>query len=187
MRRILPLFAFGIAVSAPVVAAEVVPVPRFDSVRLIGGGRMVVRPGPVQRVTLVEGSRQYTGVRVMKTGELRIDACNQRCPRQYRLEILVESPSAPDLGVWGGGSITVAPGFREQREISAAVSGGGNVDLRAVPVADASAAINGGGEIRIHARRRLSGAVNGGGLIRYWGNPRVASAVNGGGAVSRGQ
>src|SRR4051795_4165715 len=99
MRSIIPLFALAFAVSAPALAAEVVPVPAFRSVELRGGGDVSIVPGPAQRVAIVEGRSQFTQVRVGRDGKLRIDACNNRCPRHYRLRIQVQSPRVPDLAV----------------------------------------------------------------------------------------
>lgn len=186
MRSILPLFAFAVAVSGPVAAAEVVPVPAFRAIELRGGGDVTLRAGPVQRVTIVEGSSRVTRVSVARDGGLRIDACNARCPRQYRLRVVIEGPTVPTLAVQGGGSITAALGFAAQRELTVAVDGGGAIDVRAVPSRSVTAAVSGGGAIKTAPQRSLTAAVNGGGSIRYWGNPSVTMAVNGGGSVAPG-
>jgi hypothetical protein len=186
MRSTLPLFVLTFAVSAPVLATEAVPVPEFRSVQLRGGGNVTVVPGPVQRVTILEGSSRITGMRVDNDGKLRIDACNERCPRVYKLRIEVQSPRVPDLAVSGGGAIATSGGFRAQAQLSAAVNGGGRIDARALEAQHVSAAVNGGGEILVRPRASLSAAVNGGGSVRYWGNPAVSMAVRGGGAVTRG-
>ena len=183
MRPIIPLSAAALGMSAPVLAAEMVPVPAFTAIELSNGGDVELRRGPVQRVTIVEGSSQFTSVRVVRDRKLSIDACNARCPRHYRLRILIESPSVPVLGVSGGGRITAAPGFGSQRDLTVAVGGGGGIDVRAVPAEVATAAVSGGGAIKVRARRVLTAAVNGGGDIQYWGNPTVTSAINGGGIV----
>ena len=81
--------------------------------------------------------------------------------------------------------IKAAPGFAPQGDLAAAVSGGGQIDVRSVGVTNARAAVNGGGEIKLYARNLLTAAVSGGGLVRYWGDPRVMTAINGGGAVQR--
>ena len=112
MRSIAPLFALALAVSAPALATEVVPVAPFRSVELRGGGDVVVVPGPAQRVTLLEGSTQFTRLRVERGGQLKIDTCTDRCPHLYRLHVQIQSPSVPDLAVSGGGDIAVEPGFR---------------------------------------------------------------------------
>ena len=183
MRSMLFLLPFAVA-AVPAVAAEVVPVPEFKSVQLRGGGSIVVRPGP-HRVTIVSGSTQFTGFRVDYRGRLRIDACNARCPRDYDLRIEIHSPTVPDLAINGGGSIVAARGFAPQGQLSAAVSGGGQIDARALAASKVSAAVNGGGEVLTGNSSSLSAAVNGGGLIQYSGNPNVSSAVRGGGAVVR--
>jgi hypothetical protein len=151
---------------------------------LRGGGEVIVRPGAVQRVTILEGSSRFTQVYVAPTGKLRIDVCNNRCPRNYRLRVEVQSPQVPDVAIAGGGKIHAMGGFRAQRQLSAAVSGGGLIDMQAVDALDVSAAVNGGGQITVRPRATLSAAVNGGGAVRYLGNPHVSMAVRGGGAVT---
>ncbi|MFL6829707.1 MAG: GIN domain-containing protein [Sphingomicrobium sp.] len=184
MRSTFPLFALALTISAPAPAAsELVSLPAFRSVELRGGGEVVVRPGPAQRVTILDGSARFTRFRVGRDGQLRIDACVERCPRNYHLRIDIVSPRVPGLAVAGGGSIRAAPGFAAQSQLSAAVNGGGSVDARAVEAGNVSAAVNGGGLVTVRPRRSLSAAVNGGGEIRYLGNPQVAMAVHGGGVV----
>ena len=186
MRSILPLFAVAIAISAPAVATEVVPLAAFQGLELRGGGIVTIVPGPSQRVTILEGSTQFTRMRVDRQRRLKIDTCNDRCPHHYRLTIQIQSPRVPDLAIMGGGVITAKAGFPRQSELSAAVNGGGKIDARALDTSDVSAAVNGGGRIDVRPSRSLSAAVNGGGDIRYWGNPDVTMAVQGGGQVHRG-
>jgi len=185
MRSIIPLFALALAVSAPAVATELVPVRPFRSVELRGGGNVVVVPGPVQRVMIVDGSSRFTRFRVERDGQLKIDTCNERCPRLYHLRIEIQSPSVPDLAISGGGAIAVEGGFRPQSELSVAIDGGGKIDGRAVDAGAVSAAVNGGGDIAVHPRT-LTAAVHGGGAIRYIGNPQVTTAIAGGGHVGPG-
>jgi hypothetical protein len=185
MRSILPLFAVAFAASAPAVASELIPVSPFRSVELRGGGQVSLVPGPVQRVILVVGSTQFTRFTADGRGKLRIDACNDRCPRNYNLQIRIESPQVPDVAIHGGGTIGAARGFAPQRQLSAAVMGGGTVDMRAVEASEVSAAVNGGGSIAVRPRARLSAAVHGGGEVTYSGNPQVSMAVAGGGDVRR--
>jgi hypothetical protein len=185
MRSIAPIFLLAFAVSAPVLATEAVPVSSFRSVELRGGGNVLVVPGPVQRVTLVKGSTQFTRIQVRANGKLEIDACNERCPLHYPLEIRIESPRVPDVAIAGGGTIRAAGGFAPQSDLSAAIKGGGTIDVRSVEARDVSAAVNGGGDIFVRPRATLSAAVNGGGDIHYAGNPQVSMAVRGGGNVSR--
>ena len=179
---LLPLALFA---AAPVLAAEAVAVPQFRSIELRGGGHVVVRPGPAQRVTILEGSRQFTGVRVNREGELELDACASRCPESYDLRVEIVTPAAPDAAVSGGGVIRFQPGFAPEAHLAVAVSGGGQIDARAVRVSNVSAAVNGGGRVLTGESANLSAAVNGGGEVRYAGNPHISSAVRGGGAVVR--
>lgn len=175
-----------LAAPAPSQGAESIAVPAFRSVQLRGGGNVVIRPGPVQRVTIVSGSSAFTRLRVERDGQLRIEACNARCPQLYRLTVEIESPALPDVAVAGGGRIAAAPGFRPQPRLSAAIQGGGEIDTRALDARDASAAVQGGGTILLRAGASLNAAVNGGGDVRYWGAPSVTSAIAGGGRVSKG-
>lgn len=190
-----PFFAFALASvaaaeSAP--AAEALALPRFEGIELKGGGSVVVRHGPVQRVTLVEGSTSHTAVRVEPRGRggpdrLVVEACKAQCPRGYRLRIEIVTPDLSAVAVDGGGRIDVTRGFSPRRHIAAAVNGGGRIDLRALPARDVAAAVNGGGHLQVTATGSLAAAVNGGGAIHYWGDPRVATSIRGGGTVTRGR
>lgn len=187
MRMFLPLtFAALLAAPSGGRAAETVAVPAFRSIDLRGGGQVVVVPGAVQRVTLIEGNTRLTRLSVDRRGRLTIEGCRNNCPRTYKLRIQIQSPSMPDAAISGGGSVRAGTGFRAQDKISAAIHGGGKIDLRAFEARSASVAISGGGEILVRARSSLSAAITGGGAIRYWGNPQISSVVRGGGWVSRG-
>ena len=185
-RSTLPLFAFALIAAVPALAAETMPVGPFRSVELRGGGDVTVVPGPTERVTILEGSSQFTHMYVVNDGQLRIDACNEQCPRNYRLRIEIQSPRVPALAIAGGGTITTSGGFGPQGHLAAAVRGGGKIDARSVDAEEVAAAVNGGGELLVRPRVSLAAAVNGGGNIRYWGNPSVSEAIRGGGAVSHG-
>ena len=184
--RLTLLVTAALAVAAPAFAVEVVPVPQFRSVELRGGGAVTVVPGPAERVTIVEGSSQFTHMRVERDGQLRIDTCDERCPPTYRLRVEIQSPIVPDLAIAGGGAIVTQAGFRPQTHLAAAVHGGGHIDARAVEATAVSAAVNGGGQVLVRPRLSLAAAVNGGGLVRFWGNPQVTTAIHGGGGVLRG-
>jgi hypothetical protein len=186
MRSIVPFFAVALAASAPAFAVEPVAVPAFRAVQLQGGGIVTITPAPVQRVTILEGSTQFTRVLVDREGKLRIDACNERCPSNYQLRIQIETPSIMGLGVNGGGQMTTANGFARQREIGVAVNGGGSIDARSIDAGAVGAAVNGGGKILVRSNGTLGAAVRGGGEIVYWGNPNVATSIAGGGTVRKG-
>jgi hypothetical protein len=166
-------------------SGAVISVGQFDSVGLRGGGHIVLRYGATERVTLLKGSTQYTTFQIKDGHNLTIDACNDNCPMQYDLEIEIVMPRVTAVAISGGGHIESAPGFPTQGMITAAVHGGGSIDIRAINAADATAAVNGGGRIRLHSDKHLTAAVNGGGSIGYWGAAEVTSAVNGGGSVHR--
>ena len=186
VRSTIPLFLFAFVASAPAVAAEPIPVPAFRSVELEAGGDVYIVPGPAQRVTLVEGSREFTSFEMRRDGQLVIrTSCNERCPRNYPLRIQIESPYVPDVAVNAGGRIIAARGFAPQRQVSAAVSAGGTIDLRALEADAVSAAVDAGGDIFVDPRLTLAAAVNAGGDIHYSGSPRVEMAVHDGGDVRR--
>ena len=186
MPSILPMFAVALAMSAPALAsAESVPVSNFRSVELRGGGDLTIVPGPAQRVTILNGSTQFTTFRMRRDGQLQIDACNARCPHNYNLRIQIESPQVPTVAVHAGGTIVAGRGFAPQAEVVAAVSAGGTIDLRALSADRAVAAVNAGGDIYVRPRASLTAAVSSGGDIHYSGNPAVTMAVQGGGNVSR--
>jgi hypothetical protein len=185
MRSIFPLFVMAFAAAAPAVATEVVPVQPFRSVELHGGGDVTIVPGPVQRVTILNGSTQFTTVRMREDGQLRIDACNERCPHNYNLRIQIESPRMPSVAVNAGGTIIAGRGFAPQHQVAAAIKAGGTIDLRALDAQNVAAAVDAGGDIYVRPRATLSAAVHNGGDIHYSGNPQVSMAVSGGGDVRR--
>ena len=118
-------------------------------------------------------------------GKLVIDACNSDCPMQYDLEIEIVTPDVRAVAISGGGRIESMPGFPAQGAITAAVNGGGHIDLRSVSAENGTAAVDGGGHIEIRTSGHLTAAVNGGGNIRYVGDPQVTTAIDGGGSVQR--
>jgi hypothetical protein len=192
VRHLIPLTVLTMT-AAPAVAAEIVPVSHFASIELNGGGTVAIRQGPMQRVTITDGSTEFTRIRVSgrenrnNSDRLVIDACNDRCPRHYRLRIEIETPDLAAVAVNGGGAIVVQPGFAPQRDVAASVNGGGQIDLRALPVRAVAAAVSGGGNLLLRAQYSLAASVSGGGAIRYWGNPRTTVSIEGGGTVTRGQ
>jgi len=186
VRSLYPLFAVALVACPPAFASELVPVPYFDAVALRGGGDVVIVPGPIERVTILEGSSRFTHIYVEQQRSLKIDACDERCPPSYRLRVQIESPRVPALAVDGGGTVRIAPGFAPQGRLVAAVNGGGSIDARAVETETVTAAVNGGGDLLVRAASALTGAVRGGGDIRYWGNPVVTSAISGGGSIRPG-
>jgi hypothetical protein len=137
-------------------------------------------------VTILSGSTRFTRFHVDRQGQLKIDACNERCPARYDLTIEIRYPRVLPMAVKGGGTITVAPGFGAQREVAAGVGGGGLIDFRSVSAQTVAGGVNGGGRILAGPSRTLAAAVSGGGEIRYAGDPQVTTVINGGGSVRPG-
>jgi hypothetical protein len=201
-RKYIPvlLTAIAVAASVPALAQTVVPVARFQSIELVGGGRAIVRHGPAHRVTILEGNAQISDIRVRGREERRVGrnslissddrlvivACRNSCPDRYKLVVEIQTPDVEALAVRGGGQIDVKEGFRRGSNLAVAVSGGGQIDARSLSAASFAAAVSGGGSLMVGPSSSLSAAVNGGGTIRYWGDPQLSTAVRGGGTVVRG-
>ena len=176
----------SLVAGAPAYAQQFVSVAPFDSIELEGGGHVVVKPGDVQKVRIIEGSAAITRFVVNEPRKLRILVCNNNCPRHYDLEVEITTPRIDALAVSGGGTIDGAGNFPPARHLALAVDGGGSIDARMLDADNAEAAVDGGGVIKLRASGRLTAAVDGGGSIRYWGNPHVTQAIDGGGEIERG-
>jgi hypothetical protein len=177
------------ALAAPQGAsAQVVPLAKFRSVELNGGGRVHLRHGPVQRVTFLKGDPRVTRLTVKDNGSqdrLVIDTCRRSC-NDYRLELEIVSPNISGVAINNGGQIQTRGGFPVQDSIGVAVRSGGQIDARGLPARNVGAAVSGGGKILTRASGSLSAAVQGGGNITYWGDPSVTTAIQGGGVVEPG-
>lgn len=185
--RLAYLFAAAALCAAPAVAAAqtVIPTARFTSVELHGGGSISIRQAPVQRVTLVRGDAKLAGFDVDSSGKLIIRSCRGMCWGSHqRLEVAIDTPELNGAQIHGGGRIEAHGAFPAQRAVTAAIMGGGDIDMRDVPAQTASAAIHGGGKIFVTAQNSLSAKIFGGGEIRYLGQPTVNSAIHGGGRIS---
>jgi hypothetical protein len=176
--------ALGGLLAAPAMA-EVIPVGHFDQVGLEGGGHVLLKYGPTQKVTLLSGSTQYTTFKIRDRNRLEIKACNWHCPARYRLDIEIVTPNLDAVAIDGGGHIVAASGFPSQHELAAAIDGGGHLEMQALHADTVNAAIDGGGHIDVTAKDSLQAAIDGGGLITYRGDPQVTSAIDGGGTVTR--
>ena len=170
--------------SIPAAAQTPIAVPRFDSVELRGGGELVIRHGPQQRVTLISGNRALAGFEVERDGKLVIRACRTSCRRQ-NLRVEVVTPELDAVAINGGGSIRIDGRFPREDSFAVAINGGGTIDARAVPARNVAAAINGGGRIRTAPERSLAASIRGGGAILYTGDPETAVSIRGGGTVTR--
>ena len=181
----LTFIAAAVGIPPEARADQTISVLHFRSVGLEGGGTVTIVPSNVQRVVLRNGSTAYTRISVRRGGSLEIKNCYVRCPRDYRMDLVIETPNVEAVAVSNGGLMRFASSFAPQREISVAVASGGAIDLRALRVSDVSAAVNSGGSIELGTPAQLSAAVNSGGSIRYRGHPEVSMAVANGGSVER--
>ena len=163
-----------------------IQVERFSSIELPGGGHVVLRPSPTQRVTLLRGSLDYTRLRVTDRGALVIDKCFRKCPRGYRLELEILSPNVSRLSLANGGSIQSRGDFPRQGALAVDVSHGGTIDVRSMAAQRVTASVNQGGRILTLPQASLSARVNQGGAIFYWGDAQVTKSIDHGGVVTRG-
>lgn len=171
----------ALAAALPASAASTVTVPRFQALSLTGGGAVSVRHGATQKVTLVRGNASVSSFDV-SNNSLRIRACAERCPDNYKLEVEVVTPDISALAVRGGGKVTMT-GFPARDTLALSVQGGGSVDARAVQATHVAASVQGGGLVRAWPTGTLAGSVQGGGSVRYRGTPTVSTSVRGGGSV----
>jgi hypothetical protein len=162
------------------------PVGPFQSVELRHGGHVTLRHGPVQRVTLLSGDPQITRARIEDGQRLVIQKCAAKCPRGYRMEVEVVTPSLSAVAVSNGGLLQTAGDFPAQAAIEANVEQGGAVDIRSIAVDAVDAEVYSGGRIFTNARQTLTATVESGGAITYWGGARVRKSVRDGGVVARG-
>lgn len=186
--RLALLLSAAVLAAAPTVAAAqtVMPVDKFDSVELLGGGTITIRQGPVQRVTMIRGDRDVAGFEVVDRGQGRkliVSSCRGFCMGSHHLEVEIETPSLNGATINGGGHIVAEGAFPAQGAVSAVIHGGGIIDIKAVPAQAASVVIHGGGKILVAAQNSLSASINGGGSIRYVGQPTVSTSIHGGGTV----
>ena len=172
--------------TSPIVAQKIVPLAPFSSVELHDGGHAILRHGPLQRVTLLNGSLDYTSVTVADGGRLLIDSCAMHCPRGYELEIEIVTPDVAGISVNDGGTIQSVGSFPRQTEIRVAVNDGGTIDIRSMSVDTVTASVHSGGRIFTRPQNALSAKVADGGIITYWGDARVSKSIKGGGVVTRG-
>lgn len=174
----------GLCLTTPAVSQAVVPLPPFQAVSLEGGGRVLLRHGNQQKVTIVKGDPNVTRFSVSRKS-LRIEACEDRCPSSYQLVVEIVAPNIGAIAVDGGGTIEAQSGFPARSSIALSVDGGGVIDTQAIDTGRVAASVDGGGTIRTRANSSLAASIKGGGLITYRGEPSVATSVSGGGSVRR--
>jgi hypothetical protein len=178
------LAAAAALLTFPAAAQTPVSVAVFDSLQLHGGGEVVLRHGPEQRVTLLEGDPEFASIEVERDGDLVIRPCRRSC-RDQRLRVEVVTPRIDAVAITGGGLIRAEGRFPARESVALAVTGGGTIDARALTADNVFTAVTGGGRIRTAPRETLVAAVRGGGAILYSGDPDKTVAIDGGGTVTR--
>ena len=130
-------FSLAFAVAAA-LAATAPPGPRSpsrcsicSSCRAAAGSRSA---GTTQSVTLVRGNLETTRFTVRRDGKLEIDACVRTCP-DYELEVEIVTPVLEGVGIEGGGSIRAEGAFPDRDALALGISGGGEIDMRAIRAA----------------------------------------------------
>jgi Putative auto-transporter adhesin, head GIN domain len=185
--RTLRLLAVTALLTTSGAAQTAIPVERFESVALHNGGNVVVRHGPVQRVTIVTGDSRTTHISVDRR-QLVIEHRHVRGhSRDHRLEVEVITPQVTAVSVSNGGTLRTAGAFPAQAAIDAHVEQGGRIDIRSIPADAVFASVYSGGGIFTNARQALTAKITSGGSITYWGDARVQKTVRDGGAVRRGK
>jgi hypothetical protein len=174
----------ALAATLTMASAETVSTGPFSKVALHGGGRVVLRHGPMN-VSLTRGSKDVTSFTI-KGNELVIDVCGNTvimCPMNYDLDVTITAPSITAVSIHGGGEIETEGSFPAQDSLAVSVHGGGDVDLSAISARSVDADVHGGGDLKVTATATLNAEVHGGGDIVFRGHPVVTESVHGGGSV----
>ncbi len=171
---------------SPGMGAQKMALGRFNSVELRNGGKVFLRHGATQRVTLLKGSPVYTQVTITGEDRLLINKCRTDCPRRYELEIEIVTPDIAGISIADGGTIEVRDSFPPRKEIRVAVSQGGTIDIRSLTVDSVTASVDQGGKILTKPQSAMIASVRQGGNITYWGDAQVRSSVRDGGVVTKG-
>lgn len=200
LRSILMAAAILPAATASSATAQPIALPKFEAVELKGGGgEVILRHGPSQRVTLLSGDPRITRLEVppqivQRVGKdtitnggetLVINGCNGDCPRGYHPKIEVVSPHVSGIAASSGGKVIAVGGFPTQSSIGVAAMSGGEIDIRAMAVRSVGAHASGGGIIRTRPLANLGASAGAGGQIIYSGNPKTGVHVDTGGSVTR--
>ena len=168
------------------VGSQTLSLGRFTSVELRNGGKVFIRHGATQRVTLLKGNQNVTQVTINNGDRLVIDKCRNNCPRGYELEIEIVAPDIDGITIIDGGTIQGRGSFPRRAEIRVAVNSGGTIDIRSMPVHSVTASVDQGGMIFTKPLSAMIASVRHGGNITYWGETQVISSIRDGGVVTKG-
>jgi hypothetical protein len=174
------------SISREVELQTAVTIAPFSAVELRNGGKVFIRHGATQRVTLLKGVRDYTHVKIAGGDRLVIDKCRSNCPRGYELEVEIVTPDIASISIADGGTIEVQGSFPGRAEIRVAVTSGGTIDIRSMSVESVTASVDQGGKIFTKPQSAMTAAVRHGGNITYWGDAKVVSSIRDGGVVIKG-
>jgi beta-lactamase regulating signal transducer with metallopeptidase domain len=175
------------AVGAPAVQAGIPLTASFREVELRNGGRVTLVHGPTQRVALLKGDPEQSLIAVDADGRLVIDHCKAAdCAHVHDFELEVTTPSLAGIAVSEGGIVQARDGFPHQSQVRLAVSNGGMVDVRTLPVSNVTASVYSGGRIFAKPGSSLMASVEQGGNVTYWGDPFVHESIQFGGVVQQG-
>jgi hypothetical protein len=164
-------------------SVEVAP---FRSVQLRSGGKVILRNGPTQRVTFLEGSPDDVQVTMASGDELVIEKRKSKSDRRTELEIEILTPELDRITVAHGGTIQTRGSFPRQAGIDVRVDNGGTIDIRSMSVGSVTASVVSGGRILTKPLTAMSASVVQGGNITYWGEARVTPSIEKGGVITRG-
>ena len=181
-------------------AAQSVSLPKFTAIELTGGGgEVVLRYGPSQRVTLLTGDPRITRLEVppvtfQRVGNstthsggdtLVITACGGDCPRGYQPKIEVVSPHISGIAAKSGGKVIAQGDFPSQSSLGVAAMSGAEIDVRAMAARSVGALASSGGIVRTRPLAELGAQASAGGQIMYSGDPKTGVHVETGGLVTR--
>lgn len=181
-------------------AAQSINLPKFKAVELTGGGgEVILRHGPTQRVTLLSGSTSITRFEVppvtfRRVGNttthdggntLVINACNGDCPHGYHPKIEIVSPHVSGIAAKSGGKVIAQGVFPFQSSLGVAAMSGGEIDVRAMAARSVGAYASAGGVVRTRPMASLGASASAGGQILYSGDPKVGMHVETGGSVTQ--
>jgi hypothetical protein len=161
--------------------------PTFTGINVHGGGSVVLRHGPVQRVTVIKGDMSKIDLH-MSGNTLDISPCKKwlSCWGSNPLEVEIVSPKIENFEIHGGGELKAVGDFPKQPTLRADVHGGGDLDCRAIPADSVTANVHGGGDAYVNAISSINAEVHGGGDLTYTGNPpHISSQTHGGGSIHK--
>jgi hypothetical protein len=182
----LTVLAFLMTIVVSVGAQTVVPLGPFRSIELRNGGTVLLRHGPIHRVTILSGNLRCTEVVLAAEQRLVVDNHGRGCREHDRVEIEVITPEVSGVSVSHGGTVKSVGAFPRQAAIGVHVEQGGRIDIRSLAADAVDASIHSGGGIFTTPRMTLTAAVASGGAITYWGDARVTRSVRHGGVVQKG-